>query len=210
MQVLQRDEREEIELRDIAKLAEKSDATADWDAISLSVSEFTKFLHKQCLPEDCSTLAATISNKTDYMGRTYGWVTTHYNSTKPVHKLALITAFLFTKVVPYTGHGVASPELKSIGRNSAAITAAVRAEPWTDNTSTRKGSSDPTPFLAMVFVYIIGLMEPESPLRQYMKENAKESLGELWTKKHGTSLPHHRSFNLLTHVGQRTQIYQRV
>ena len=210
MQVLQTDEREEVELRDITKLAEKSDATADWDAISLSVSEFTKFLHKQCLPEDCSTLAATISNKTDYMGRTYGWVITHYNSTKPVHKLALITAFLFTKVVPYTGHGAASSELKSIGRNSAAITAAVRAEPWTDNTSTRKGSSDPTPFLAMVFVYIIGLMEPESPLRQYMQENAKESLGELWTKKHGTSLHRHRSFDLLTHMGQRTQIYQRV
>jgi len=188
MQVLLSDERDEIKVRDIAKQAEASDATADWQAVSLSVSEFTKHLHKQCLPEDCSTSLATISDQNDYVGRTYTWVTTHYNSKKPVHKLALIVAFLFTKVVPFTGHAAASSELKRLGRNGTAITAAVRAEPWTDSTATRKGSKDPTPFLVMVFVYIIALIEPESPLRKYMKENGKESLGEPWTKKHGTTL----------------------
>jgi hypothetical protein len=187
MQVLLSDERDEIEVRDIAKQAETSDATADWEAIGLSISEFTKYIHKQCLPKDCSTSVATISDQDGYLGRTYTWVTTHYNSKKPVHKLALIVAFLFTKVVPYTGHAAASPQLKLLGRNGAAITAAVRVEPWTDNASMRKGSKDPTPFLVMVFVYIIALIEPESPLRQYMKENS-ESLGESWTKKHGTKL----------------------
>jgi hypothetical protein len=194
MQVLETDEREELEVRNITTQANLTDVTSDWKVTGVKITDFAKYLHKQRLPEECDASFASLTATNDYVGQTYTWVTSHYTSTKPVHKLALVVAYLFTKVLPHAAHGPAPAGLKTLSRNSAAVTAAVRAEPWIVNTSTRKGCKDPTPFLVMVFVYIVALMEPDSPLRRYMRESSNDSLGEPWTKKHGKHLPSCPSF----------------
>ena len=61
----------------------------------------------------------------------------------------------------------------------------MRASPWVATESTHKGCTDPYPFLVMVFVYIIAMMEPESPLRRYVANDPQHGLGQPWMKKHG-------------------------
>lgn len=185
MQAVDLDEREETEARTIARQAEMSSATAEWNIIGLRISDLSKYLHKQRLPEDCNPEYASLPAHQNYVTRTYSWVTARYNPKKPIHHLALMIASMFAKIIPDVAHGSPSSHIASVGRNTDAITAAVRAEPWTSNNSTRKGSVDPHPFLIMVFVYIVALMEPESPLRRFVDADPQGGLGQPWTKKHG-------------------------
>ena len=185
IQVLDFQERQDLEVRNIAKRAEVSSSTTSWNAIELKVSEFAKYIHKQHLPDDCNSDYATLSNTDDYIQQTYKWVIDHYNAKKPIHHLALIVAFIFTKQVPALAHGATPQGISTSHRRTDIITEAVRASPWVATESTRKGCTDPYPFLVMVFVYIIAMMEPESPLRRYVANDPQHGLGQPWTKKHG-------------------------
>jgi hypothetical protein len=184
LQVLEVEERDDLQTRSVVRDAAESSPTTSWSALDFTLADLGKFLHKQGLPEECDAEDAATYQGDDYVNQTYTWVIGRYNPKKPIHHLALIIAIMFTKIIPHTTHGKCPSRIFGI-RNTDTVTAAVRTEPWIQSTSTRKGDKDPNPFLIMVFVYIVAMMEPNSPLQTFINSDAQHSLGSPWTKKHG-------------------------
>jgi hypothetical protein len=58
--------------------------------------------------------------------------------------------------------------------------------------SSKKGMSERTIFISMITTFIIAIYEPQSPLREHMREAAKGGLGDAWTEKY--SMPFLFSF----------------
>jgi hypothetical protein len=190
MEVLEHDELEDIMITQTAQRSQMQNASAEWTMGEQSIGHIYKLLGKQSLPSDWKLHHATLPPDSDrageYVRQTYKWVQRKYNMRNEIHHLGLIVGFMMSKVTPYLGHNAqAFTPLVGASRNEINITASVRASPWNFvDPSSHKGLTDRAPFLVMFHVYLVALMEPQSPLRIYMGAN-KDKLGDAWTKKHG-------------------------
>lgn len=189
MQVLEHDELEHVMITQSAQKSRIRDATADWSIGSQTIGNIHKFLAKQSLPQDWTLHQATLQpdpSDTDYVVKTYKWVQKKYNVRNEIQHLGLIMGYLMSRVTPYLAND--RPEVPISGsntHNTQFLTATVRATPWKfAATDQRKGLTERGPFIVMLHVYFVALMEAQSPLRKYMLEN-KGRLGASWTKKHG-------------------------
>ncbi|KAF8221485.1 hypothetical protein L208DRAFT_1382247 [Tricholoma matsutake] len=71
------------------------------------------------------------------------------------------------------------------GWDSKELTAAVWRLCWVEETSRmHKGVMDPAPYVVMVSMTLIALLDKKLPLSEYMSEN-NNSFGKPWTEKHG-------------------------
>ena len=193
MQVLDQEEQNDISVQETARSAKRAHATTEWYIFGLTISDLASILHKQTAPGDWELSRATLSPKEEdsYIKQTYVWVRANYNGSKPIHCLAIIVAFMFSMVAPAMCHGTVPQVVATASRNSELITATVRSERWITlaehtgvETSSRKGAKEARPIFVMMATTIIGLMEPQSPLRRDMEEH-DGSFGKQWTKKHG-------------------------
>ncbi|KAG2337834.1 hypothetical protein BDR05DRAFT_952348 [Suillus weaverae] len=101
--------------------------------------------------------------------------------TRPLHQLALVISVYVTKLVPDLFHHPDDRPERENYSSAMAFTMAVRAMKWIPNNS-RKGCKVVLPFITMVTVYIISVLDRSSPLHGYF--DANRTFPTTWTKKH--------------------------
>lgn len=138
------------------------------------------------LPEDWTLEVASVRDKPkaghEYIKNTYKHVMGVYDGREWSHHLGLILGILFSQVAPR----LCFPNdatIDGVGYNAEELTRVVRAIPWCNPRSAKKGVTARQPFVPMVGPSIIGLLDEQSPLRLHMMKN-KSALGAPWTAKH--------------------------
>jgi len=164
-----------------------TDCRAPWSANQV-VSNLHKILNRTSLPTEWNLKKASLPQVRNYVTETYEWVSQHYDGSRPLHQTAILAAIIFSKLLPNVCHEQSS--YSSTSRvTELQITRAVQDAKWTAHPKRTKGFKDPIPFIIMMTVFIIGLYEPETALRQQI--NAHKCLGPAWTDKHGIYTIHY-------------------
>jgi len=166
-----------------------SDRNAGWTCLE-SLSKLGNLKPKAELPEEWGLQNASLSalDEFAYVSDTYQYVQDTYNGGTWWHRMALLWAIMFSKVVPNIFFD--KEEIKAIQNgpdHSTEITSKIRALSWVSTEAARKGNTEPIPFVTMMSTYIIAMLDRKSPLRRYAASNA-DSMGKGWTKKHSTSI----------------------
>jgi len=166
-----------------ANFMNTNDRNAPWST-DIPLNELRVILSKSCLPAQWSLQSASLSKVEPYIKETYEYVHDNYHGDIWWHKMALLFAILFSRIIPR----IAAPdeEIQAIkkSKNSSNLTQMVRSLSWVNNPSERRGVLDKTPFITMMSTYVIALLDEQSPLRLYMA-NHKNALGRAWSTKHG-------------------------
>jgi hypothetical protein len=142
---------------------------------------------KKVLPEEWTLDAASVKSTDltaggEYIRRTYEYVKSNYDGTIWWHHMGFVWALMFSKITPYV---FAEKSTVLFKRGEKELTAAARRIPWVPSgTSKHKGVTDPGPYIPMVTVTIIALLDKKSPLSIYMASNSN-GFGKPWTSKHG-------------------------
>src|SRR3984957_2694215 len=166
-----------------ANFMNSNDQNAPWST-DIPLNELRVILSKSCLPAQWSLRSASLSKVEPYIVETYEYVHDNYHGGIWWHKMALLFAILFSRIIPR----ISAPdaEIKAIKKSnkSSNLTQMVRSLSWVTNTTERRGVMDRAPFITMMSTYIIALLDEQSPLRLYMASN-KNALGRAWSTKHG-------------------------
>lgn len=163
----------------IAKSTAAQDPTAPW-TIPPDICEMGALWEKTILPKDWKLESATLigGDKANYVLECYQWVEANFDGKKTHHRLGLVIAIMFSRLLPEIVHP------KELDDGPGSPTEKIRRLPWISPGPKHKGFTQTGPFLTMMSTTIILLLDSESPLRRYLKEN-DNCLGDPWTKKHG-------------------------
>ena len=120
------------------------------------------------------------SDANNHSTETYRWVWRSYNPENAAHRMALISGILLAKLAPDIGHDKEQIKNKMKGKMTFHGAREVAKElAWTK----LKGAGKDVNRIACGFIALgIGLLEEQSPLRVYMKQNG--GLGDAWNNKH--------------------------
>lgn len=178
--------------------AQIDDSRSPWTLGTLKISELYQILNKSSIPSDFNLRNASITPSSDPLIRlTYEWVRDNIDPQNSMHQLAFIIAAIISKLAPNLFF---NPPNAALCLDQISTTAVIRQSPWISTTSTRKGGKDPKPFLTMVPVHIIAIMESKSPLRLNMVQSNMNGFGSKWTSKHGVypfiHPPNHKLYNI--------------
>ena len=101
------------------------------------------------------------SFNSNYVEATYTWVCNNYDGTKPLHKLTLVYAMIFSKCLPNICNNT-KPLNVSSTQDSISL---VHQCPWvTHKDPNCKGNKNPISFVVMMTTFIISIYEDQSPL----------------------------------------------
>ena len=158
-----------------------SDCNAPWTASQLDLLSMKEILNRAALPLDYGPISPCRDKDGAYVNDTYEWVKRQYDSTNPIHHLALLVSIVVSSTIlpnifmPRDSHNhfekTSAPE---------DVRRVYHEMKWISKSGT-KGVSRPSIFIAMITTFIIGIYEKESPLRAHL---IKHGLGEPWTKKY--------------------------
>jgi hypothetical protein len=180
--ILDKGASQEIAAQEIAETTSKQDPSAPWKVPKL-ISEMGPLWKKRCLPVDWDLKHASIPNTTKhaYIKETYLWVSTNFDGEKTIHRLGIVLAIMFSRLLP----NIAYPgEKESIIPEKLPLddlNRYIQELEWL--TPTHKGVSQPEPFITMLSTYIIALGDSDSPLLKYLEEH-ENAFGNPWTDKH--------------------------
>jgi hypothetical protein len=162
----------------------REDPQAPWD-LPERLSDMNQFWTKQCLPACWSLSLASLSNKQSqgYVGETYRFVSQQFDGENWKHHLALVIAICFSRVVPDICF-INETDVSS--SDPLRATSEIRNMEWVPAQSTsRRGTVVPFPFIVMMSTALIGFWDSRSPLAKHLVSN-NNVLGKPWTDKHGT------------------------
>ena len=102
-----------------------------------------------------------VTDPRHYVEATYTWVCNNYDGTKPLHKLTLVYAMIFSKCLPNICNNT-KPLNVSSTQDSISL---VHQCPWvTHKDPNCKGKKNPISFVVMMTTFIISIYEDQSPL----------------------------------------------
>jgi hypothetical protein len=163
---------------DAQKDAMARDANVPWKTSEVKLTDVLRYLESPMLPMDW----AIPQQSSDYVKQTYEYVRATYDSKKALHRLALLVGIVMSRSLPNIFPPVNTGEQLKAQMSRAETRRVAQGLPWVAKSKT-KGMKDGSIFMTMFMTFIIGLYEPESPLREYMKTHGN-SLGNGWTDKH--------------------------
>ena len=158
------------------------------------LSEIPNMKKKINLPYDWSQENASIKQakktKGQMIQKTYQWFEDNYDGRQWKHKLAIVFAILFSRIIPnvYTDpdeRGEVKDAMMTT-ENVEELTSLVRRLSWVDTkrASGSKGSATRLPFVTTVSTYILAMMDERSPVRVDMQAK-KGVVDASWSHKHG-------------------------
>jgi hypothetical protein len=163
-----------------------------WDTTHFDMNDIGEYIHQETPPTNFNLKHAslpTANEKNGYVLETFQYVFGRFSIQNPIHQLIMMKAIVFSKLAGKARHDKGVPpalmRAKSRGQHPI-VNDFVRGTPWTDTGSggrnSTKGFTDQSPFVVMVTVYAIALLDPESPLRQRMRSHKQAIGGELTNK----------------------------
>ena len=163
-------------------VALSNDSNADWAANGLTLATLRTVLRKTCLPADWKTPTTT---GVAYVDNTYTWVTSNYDGSRPLHRLALLVSIIASQLLPRLFlPKTASKHLFERANSPEEVHRVYNTLGW-ELRKGKKGVADKTLFVSMITTFTIALYEQGSPLYQHMNQpGGKKGLGDPWTKKH--------------------------
>ena len=161
------------------------------------------FWNKSRLPSQWQLEHASLPNtsagdETHYLKETYEYISDIYDARIWWHHMGLVWGILFSKITPFL---CISKTIMIQPTDSVSIlTREVQQIPWIKSTSkTHRGITLAMPFITMMSTTIIALLDSRSPLRRRMTRN-NNSMGSVWTKKHGMKANDNYSFIRVTNT----------
>jgi hypothetical protein len=166
-----------------------------WTTTHFDLNMIGEYIHQENPPTNFDLQHAslpTANRNNGYVLETFEYVFRQFTMKNPIHVLILMKGIIFSKLAWKARYSKSVPSAlmraKSRGQKPI-VNDFVRQTPWTDIGSGGrkgpKGFTDQSPFVVMVTVYTIALLDPKSPLRQRMQTN-REAIGEAWTAKFST------------------------
>ncbi|KIN93084.1 hypothetical protein M404DRAFT_11489, partial [Pisolithus tinctorius Marx 270] len=146
---------------------QSSDPRGDWSAIDVQLTAFDSVLHKVNLPSEWDLSHIAGGSSPPYILEAYHFVRNTYDGTKPLHRLAMISAIVCCGLLPK----IFPPSLDRYPSNRSEYQHYVQDLDWVTRTG-RKGINDPQPFITMVSAFVINLYEASSPISQRMRSRA--------------------------------------
>lgn len=169
---------------------QNSDQNAPWSAIPLRVSDLHKYLSRRVLPDDYKppTIHASPDGST-HVKDTYEYIARNIDLVKPLHRLSLLLAIIFSKVCPNVFTEASTADLTSRDLHHSDVSAQeyLNTLPWLNRLDAgKRGNTQRDSYLSMVTTYILAIYDPNSPIRVY--HNQKGQFGRWWTEKHSQSI----------------------
>jgi hypothetical protein len=163
----------------------KEDPSAPWK-IPRNLDDMGPLWKKKVLPSDWDIKHASLvhGDESRYVRDTYEWVQNSFNPDLTHHRLGITLAIMFSKMLPNIGTDLTQVDIPK-NLTPDQVTEKIRQLPWI--VPKHKGISQPEPFITMMSTAIIAILDENSPLRQYVKRNDSNALGNPWTDKHGES-----------------------
>jgi hypothetical protein len=166
------------------------DPNADWSINAKLDNLATLLTTKTCLPSNWSPTAIEFNDPNDYVGRSYQFVDNNYIGSNWKHRMALIWAVLFSFAKPNLFYdSTVAQKLKAIKGDT--IAEEIRSLDWVPIKG-KKGVFDQSQLMSMMLTYIIGIMDPNSPLRKQVEDGS--GFGKSWTEKHSKRFLQQPSF----------------
>lgn len=155
-------------------------------------------LPSQWALEHASLPPTTPGHENHYVTETYEYVRDVYDGRIWWHHMGLVWGIIFSKATPFLciPKNITLDATESI----ASLTREVRQIPWIKSTSKgHRGMMNPLPFITMMTTTIVSLLDSSSPLRKRMNQH-KNSMGSVWTKKHGMKYHAHMNATAVTDI----------
>lgn len=166
------------------------------------------FWKKAVLPVDWDLTHASLDAledkrpEADYIFEVYEWVRDNIDPKNWKHHMAVIWAILFTAILPHVRTPTEAKAAISSHKSKEELTKAIRNLPWVKfGGKTHKGVTDRSPYITMVSVFLISVMEPKSPLRRRFEDG--KPLGPIWSDKHSRSPADQQINDLMCFCDQR-------
>src|ERR1700731_3095918 len=157
----------------------QSDPNVPWFLSAITLSELTLYLDREVKPMEWKRPL----QGTEYVTATIHWAYEKFDMKNPAHKLALVCAAIFMRILPNVGFHTERLEQRPVTRDRATTTKYIQESAWS-YPGHKNGLTDMRPFVGMVVTAILGYMYPQSPLRRRMAQ-FKNGVGQAWTKKFG-------------------------
>jgi hypothetical protein len=174
-----------IRIQDNLDFADSADAHTDpnvpWNLSGCLFQDLGPFLDRDVRPSDW----VKPDPGADYVQRTFSFVYSIFDMKNPAHKMAVVAAAIFMRILPNIAFGSDRLKSNSIGASKRATSQFIQGSAWT-YPGRRAGLTEKQPFVSLVITFVLGLLYEQSPLRRYMAEH-NDALGKVWTKKFGES-----------------------
>lgn len=167
----------------IATRVANKDPSVQWN-VPKHITEMRSMWEKNVLPLDWDIKNASLSQAAghEYVSDTYAWVRDNFDGRKTSHRLGIVLAIMFTRLLPDIAPD--SKNVAGIDDDPQQMTIKVRELGWIK--ANHKGVSQVAPFVTMLSTAIIAFLDSDSPLRHHLKDN-NNALGNPWTDKHSES-----------------------
>ena len=180
--------------------AHTEDAQEPWSVAGLTLSQLTQFVNKSVPPIEFSWERAKFGCSITEVAPPddprhkevqwyYRWVHMHFSMRNPVHRLALWTAFIVSRMVPQIFFSVNARDAplhlpKGTTNEPDDIRHALQSMPLYPRDG--KGIKDPVPYITITTTLIVALWDPASLLRQRMETHrqGQYGTGNAWAIKH--------------------------
>jgi hypothetical protein len=163
----------------VAKTME-ADADGPWSMAMIKIQDYHQILNRRVLPDDFKLPSLGSRDEHDYVAATYRHVFDRIDLEKPLHRLVLITAMIFSKQSPNLF--IVKPtnipnDLNTFERMQEFL------QTLTWKSRARGGLSQQDILIVVTMIYILAFYDETSPLRTYISQH-KGNLGTAWTNKH--------------------------
>lgn len=172
-------------LQQTAETARSANVNASWDIDAITVSRLAECIQFEQLPNDW--LTAHVDKGPDgYVKETFDWayMKLQTNYSNPMCKLAVFLGAIWSKACPECMYACDLEKTSETvcGTSMEDITRFVRRTPWVIRNE-RRGVREVNIFLRQATIYILAMIDSESPLRKSIAAN-KNCIGAAWTDKY--------------------------
>ncbi len=204
------------QLSALSQRTQSDDANGHWSAVEIRLCDLPSIFHKTVPPDEWCIFYVTQAQQIygpkgtaadSLVSETYTWAFNVFDMNNPVHRLALYTSIIVSKMLPnifnpFAGPRVPAPPLAK----TATVPEILRSVREVDLCDVpRNGHGEAAPFIFMVTMYCIAWTYQESPLRKYVRNSS--GFGEPWANKHSTFHPFYSIFSaVFPHIAYQLSI----
>jgi hypothetical protein len=159
--------------------------SGEWSCAPGYLTDLATYLHKTCAPKELSLNHTSFSGADiDLTRETYAWVFARYSGNNPLHQLAMIAGIAAGGLAPNVRFDENETRMQSLSTLQSPNF--LKRLTWTDRekSKTRRGVTETNPFITMTTVFIIAMMDSNSPLRQNWENKSRSKEKTAWTHKH--------------------------
>jgi hypothetical protein len=177
-----------------------------WSTAEVQLNDVGDYIHHVNAPSDLNIQFAHITPNAnnEYVIQTFEYILARFSMENPVHHLVLFKAIIFSKLIKWLRHdknpSSAIFKSKRDAGQDWVLSDFIRCSGWLLSGELRngavKGFTDPSPFVVLVTVYTLALLDENSPLRKRMAIH-NGAVGAAWTDKYSECfLPHRQAMRI--------------